>query len=361
MTAPPISHRDQQANFLKERVSRHAFCFSRIDMPRSEPPSGWPGGFVSGRHRPVRHVTTARVHNAPRPPFATPLQEELEPASHSVGGKCRSLLTVLAGDQLGRVIRVESEDLLIGRGEGVDVHFSDPGISWKHARILRRGGAVLVEDAGSTNGTFVGEERIVQAVRLANGDHIRLGGHTVLKFVLADRLEEEAALCLYESAVRDPLTGLYNRRYLADRLASEVSFAHRHASPLAALLIDVDHFKRVNDQFGHNVGDAVLRVIAATLLRMIRPEDVLARYGGEEFVVVARSVTPRNAEILAERIRRHIERLQLPLDGQLSLSVSIGVAALAGLQQGNAAGLLLAADDALYAAKELGRNCVVMR
>jgi diguanylate cyclase (GGDEF)-like protein len=336
-------------------------AFGKAGMARGLSPTPSPASSLSTQARPKRHVTTAKVHVAPRPPFATPLQEELEAASLcETGGKSRSLITVLAGEQLGKIVAVEG-DLVIGRGEHADVRFTDPGISWRHARLLRREDAVFVEDLGSTNGTFVHGQRVSQPRRLTDGDQIRLGGHTVLKYFVADRLEEAAAQSLYESAVRDPLTGVHNRRYLIERLASEISFALRHAAPLAVLFIDVDHFKRVNDLFGHAVGDATLRVITMTIQRMIRPEDVLSRYGGEEFVVIARSVTPRNAEILAERIRRRIGELELPLEGEPALSVSIGVAALAGLPQPDAAALVSAADQAMYAAKERGRNCVVSR
>jgi diguanylate cyclase (GGDEF)-like protein len=106
---------------------------------------------------------------------------------------------------------------------------------------------------------------------------------------------------VYEAALRDPLTRAYNRRYFDDRLFSELSFARRHGAPLGLLMVDLDHFKRINDVYGHQAGDVVLRVVAATIQRLMRPEDVVARYGGDEFVVIARGTTLRNAEILAER------------------------------------------------------------
>ncbi len=274
----------------------------------------------------------------------------------------RHLLTVLVGDQLGQVIRLDGDELLLGRGDQVDVRLVDPGLSWVHARLRRLEDGFYLEDLASTNGTFVDGNRIQQPVRLSDGDRIQLGGRTTLKFSIVDELEESAALRLYGSMVHDALTGVFNRRYLEERLSSEVSFACRHATSLALLLIDVDHFKRVNDLFGHNVGDATLRVIAASIQRILRPEDVLARYGGEEFVVLARSVTPRNAEILAERIRRHVEELELALADELPMSVSVGVAVIVpGRARPDAAALLRTADEAMYEAKALGRNRVVIR
>ncbi len=290
-------------------------------------------------------------------------EEEEEQATNSgplVRDRC--LLTVLAGDQLGQVIRLDRDELLLGRGDHVDVRLIDPGLSWVHARLTRRADGFYLEDLASTNGTYLGRDRVDQPVKLGDGDRIQLGGHTTLKFSVVDELEETAALRLYQSMVHDSLTGVYNRRYLESRLTSEVSFAARHATTLALLLIDVDHFKQVNDLLGHHVGDATLRVIAASIQRILRPEDVLARYGGEEFVVLARSITPRNAEILAERIRRHVEQLELALADELPMSVSVGVAVIApGHSPPDAAALLTAADSAMYEAKEQGRNRVVIR
>ncbi len=314
----------------------------------------------SSRRAP-RYIRTQPVHAAPRPPQGT-IDEEAESGTRSGPlARNRYLLTVLAGDQLGQVIQLDRDEFLIGRGDHMDVRIVDPGLSWTHARLRRQEDGYYLEDLASTNGTFVGRDRIRQPVRLVDGDRIQFGGHTTLKFSVVDELEESAALRLYQSMVHDALTGVFNRRYLEERLASEVSFAGRHGTTLALLLIDVDHFKRVNDLFGHNVGDATLRVIAASIQRILRPEDVLARYGGEEFIVLARSVSIRNAEILGERIRHHVEQLELALADDLPMSVSVGVAVIApGRMPPDAASLLLAADEAMYEAKAQGRNRVVI-
>ena len=272
----------------------------------------------------------------------------------------RFLLTVLRGDPLGRVIRVDDDGVTIGRGENADFVLDDPGLSWSHARIFRQGGQVWVEDLGSTNGTFVGDRRIREPTVIGDGARIGLGGHTVLKLSLADELEEESARRLYDSTVKDALTSVHNRRYLVERLATEISFAQRHSDTVAVLLVDIDHFKQINDTHGHHVGDAVLRVVAAAMQRVLRPEDLLARFGGDEFVIVARSVTDENAHILAERLRAHIAGLSLPLEGSQHITVSIGMA-VAGPQHAYPApdALLAAADTAMYEAKHQGRNRVV--
>jgi diguanylate cyclase (GGDEF)-like protein len=177
---------------------------------------------------------------------------------------------------------------------------------------------------------------------------------------MVDALEERALVSLFELTVRDPLTRAYNRRYLMPHLRSELSFAARQGMSLAVLIVDIDFFKRVNDAHGHAVGDAVLQLVANTIQRLLRPYDVLCRYGGEEFVVVARDTSLRNAEILAQRIRNHVENVRFDVDGGTdAVTVSVGVTAVApqtGSEDADA--LLIAADDALYVAKEAGRNRV---
>jgi diguanylate cyclase (GGDEF)-like protein len=246
--------------------------------------------------------------------------------------------------------------MLIGRTSGAAVRFTDPGIAPVHARLVVDGTDVWLEDLVSPDGTV----RSDPATRLEDGDYLRLGDQTVAKFALMSTLEERALRELRESALRDPLTRLYNRRYLDERLRSEFSFAQRHRSLLSVMLIDIDHFKRVNDQYGHQAGDLVLRVVAKALQRLTRPEDVVARFGGEEFVVVGRGLTPRNAMILSERIRRCVADLWVPLaEPPVTVTVSIGVAtAGAGAAPTSAEDLIATADRAMYAAKTAGRNRV---
>lgn len=307
--------------------------------------------------RPRRRVSTTKLRAVSHVPASRP--RATEEASSGVE-RDRFLLSVLAGDPLGSVVRVGDEPIVIGRGEGADFVLNDPGLSWTHARLFRRGERIYVEDLGSTNGTFVGTRQVNAPTPLADGDRIRLGGHTVLKLALADEMEEQAAQRLYESTVRDALTSVHNRRYLEERIASEASFALRHDASFAIFLVDIDHFKNINDDCGHQMGDGVLRVVAAAIQRILRPEDVLARFGGDEFVVLARSISRENAAILAERIRAHVAELQLPLEHARSVTVSIGVAMVEGkVARIEPEELLSQADSAMYEAKQAGRNRVV--
>ena len=166
---------------------------------------------------------------------------------------------------------------------------------------------------------------------------------------------------LSEEVTRDPLTGLYNRRYLDETLEREFSRARRTGGPIGVLMIDLDHFKRVNDTYGHAVGDTVLLAAARCMHGLSRSEDILCRYGGEEFVLVMGNAPEAIVHERAESIRRAIEGLSRAEDGPGvgPLSVSIGVA-LYSKHGATAAEVLQAADSAVYNAKADGRNCVVM-
>jgi diguanylate cyclase (GGDEF)-like protein len=162
---------------------------------------------------------------------------------------------------------------------------------------------------------------------------------------------------LIEHAKIDPLTGLPNRRALDDRLAQEWARLLRHGGHLSVIMADIDHFKNVNDQFGHPVGDEVLRQVARLLADGCRESDMAARYGGEEFVVVAPETTAPAAAEFAERLRMSICSKPLAVHGKaVEVTVSFGVADHEGRKTPEE--LVQAADEALYRAKAAGRNCV---
>ncbi len=162
----------------------------------------------------------------------------------------------------------------------------------------------------------------------------------------------------------DPLTGVNNRRYLDERLGEAVAGAAREAQPLACMFLDVDHFKRFNDDYGHAAGDDVLREAAQRMRAELRRSDVLCRYGGEEFVALLPRTSLESAREIAERIRLAVARAVRLGDGRpVSLSLSIGVAAVTPplpVPDHMAAALLRAADEAVYEAKAAGRNRVVL-
>ena len=194
--------------------------------------------------------------------------------------RTRAALTVVSGPATGRAFSVEGVTVL-GRGREAEVRIDDAGASRAHARITPTGeGVYVLEDLGSLNGTFVDGERI-DRIELRSGARINIGPNIVVTFAIMDAQAEKLAHQLYESSVRDPLTRAFNRRYLVERLASEIAYGLRHHTPLGLILFDLDHFKRINDTYGHLVGDEVLREVSALVQRFIRVEDVFARFGGE--------------------------------------------------------------------------------
>lgn len=169
---------------------------------------------------------------------------------------------------------------------------------------------------------------------------------------------------LEHESFTDPLTGLYNRRFMEQHLAEEVSKARRYEFDLALFLLDLDNFKSINDQYGHQAGDQLLIEIGSLVTKQLRDSDVLSRYGGEEFLVIAPNTGPAAASLLAERLRGHIQSHRFlkgfkdTQDIEIRVTVSIGLANFGGTLTSEEA-LIHAADKRLYRAKEQGRNRVV--
>jgi diguanylate cyclase (GGDEF)-like protein len=183
----------------------------------------------------------------------------------------------------------------------------------------------------------------------------------VSKRLVAEEDLTQANRRLHEQAMRDSLTGLYNRRYLMDFFERELHRARRGGERLGVMMIDIDHFKRCNDTFGHAAGDAVLSAVAKYMLSLVRGEDMLCRYGGEEFVLVQAKASPEAVMQRAERFREGTRNLDIVHDGRGigPVTLSIGIAMFPD-HAGTSEALLQVADIALYRAKDSGRNRVVM-
>jgi two-component system cell cycle response regulator len=264
---------------------------------------------------------------------------------------------VIAGKQTGTMYKLEKGEALIGRSENVSLLIDDDGVSRHHAKVVRQpDGTLAIVDLRSTNGTFCNGERVQTRV-LKDGDKIQIGTTTIIKFSFQDSLEEEFLRHQYDSATRDPLMHCYNKRFFLDRLPGELAFAKRHNKPLSLAMIDIDHFKKINDSYGHPAGDLVLRMLGSVLQNRLRAEDIFVRYGGEEFALIMRETPAPKALLAAERIRSLVaDTVFIYEKREIRVTVSIGIATWPAEDIDSMHDLIKAADANLYRAKHAGRN-----
>lgn len=313
-------------------------------MAEDNPPGDGPGGPQQHRSKGV----TTEIGSA-----------EIK-ASEVYGDARTPVLSVVAGAQVGMTVMLNGSTLTVGRDAGCDISLVGSGISRNHCRIEHRPGTTFIlTDLNSTNGVFInGCKRKVH--ELVDGDLIKLGPYTVLKYGIENTADVRTRIRQYEQAIHDDLTGLYNRRYFDSRFRHELAYAKRHVEPLSVILFDVDRFKDINDDFGHAAGDLVIRRLAERLSGHLRSEDILARYGGEEFAIILRGHTERQAYLTAERIRTFVETLAFPVgEGQRSLTISLGTSTLRPEGRSTADEIVAEADENLYKAKAGGRNRTV--
>jgi two-component system, cell cycle response regulator len=266
-------------------------------------------------------------------------------------------LVQLNGPRLGRRFVLAGEPLRIGRDEDNELAVDLDTVSRHHARVYLQGRRALVEDLGSTNGTYLNDRALEGPAPLRSGDRLKVGG-ALFKFLTGGDVEVQYHETLYTLTISDGLTGVSNKRYLLEYLERELSRCHRHGRALSLLLFDIDHFKRINDTCGHVAGDAVLRELAQALGPLVRREQCFARYGGEEFALVLPEDGADKVRQLAEKLRQRVEAHAFCFDGQrIPVTVSVGVADLLP-EMTEPQHLLQAADARLYEAKRGGRNRV---
>ncbi len=266
-------------------------------------------------------------------------------------------LVVIYGLELGRKYDLAQEETLIGRSSKAEIQVDQESISRNHASVSNTSRGVFIKDLESTNGTFVNDEAVEGEVQLRNGDLVKIG-RTIFKFIAGGNIEAAYHDEIYRLTTMDGLTQIYNRRYFEEALEREVSRSRRYERSLSLVMFDVDHFKQVNDRYGHLAGDHVLKQLASTLKTKLRREDVFARYGGEEFGLLLPEVDPEGARRLAEKVRRLVEKQHFEFDKNvIPVTVSLGVAMLEP-EHRDSLGLKRAADGKLYEAKAAGRNRV---
>jgi len=238
----------------------------------------------------------------------------------------RAVLTVLSGAGAGRVFLLDRDEVTIGRSRTATISVDDPGVSRLHARVLRVLQLVhLVEDLKSSNGTYVNGEGVAKK-KLENGDRIQLGPNLLLRYTLTDQTEIELQRRLFTGSTTDSLTGLVNRAFALRQLESEIAYCLRHRSDVSVVMMDLDHFKEINDRYGHGAGDNLLREIGKRL---------------------------------GETCRRVAIESPLLIEGRpVRVTGSFGIAALSEQPDVTAADLITLADKRLFAAKRAGRNRV---
>jgi len=280
------------------------------------------------------------------------------PALERDPGDKRPCLVMINGDFIGQVFELKDDVTMIGRSDEVDLTVSDTSLSRRHAMVVNRAGGLFVSDLGSTNGSFLNSEVISDPVVLNEGDKITLG-NIVFKFTYQDEHDAEYHSMLRNMAVRDGLTRLYNKQYFSETLQNECEYNRRNHIGLSLIIFDIDHFKQINDTWGHPAGDFILKNLASLIDNEAREYDVFARYGGEEFAFLLRGGSLEGAITFAERVRHEIEDHAFVYDElDLKITVSLGVSHWNGDTPMQADELVEAADRRLYEAKEGGRNCV---
>jgi diguanylate cyclase (GGDEF)-like protein len=307
-----------------------------------------------------------------RKPPGPPLQEvDEKTGDHTVISPIESLeldengitpsLLMISGPQIGRSFPIAQSEFMLGRSSQSDLPIEDDLVSRYHCKLVIQPDRAELIDLGSTNGTLLNGRKIDRA-ELKEGDQIQVGSTVILKFHFQEAIEARFMGSLFEAATKDFLTGIYNKKFFIERLQEEFHFAHRNKKDLSVLVIDLDHFKKINDTYGHLAGDVALKKVAHHLLRHTRKDDVVARFGGEEFLVLARDLSTARAQHLGEQLRKGIEGLKIQEGSQsFGVTASIGVASLLSateIQFENFHDLLKAADQQLYQAKNSGRNRV---
>lgn len=260
-------------------------------------------------------------------------------------------------EQQGKRLELGTRRVRIGRETDNDLVVLDEGVSRWHLRLEPNRGGWLLMDLGSCNGTQVNGEPLAGVRRLKNGDLLQIGS-AVIKYLSGRDVEASMWEELFHLAVTDSLTHLANRRRFDEELATETSRVKRHGRDLSLLMLDIDHFKSVNDLHGHQAGDMVLSHVAQLIRERVRQHDLVARFGGEELVVLMPETDLHGARVLADGLRSAIERHVVEYDGkQLQVTVSIGCAQL-GHEDPDHEAFVNRCDKQLYRAKAAGRNCV---
>lgn len=267
------------------------------------------------------------------------------------------LVRIYPTEGLGQLFRLQDGRISVGRDPSADLCIEEESASRRHAFIEHINGVDTVQDLESTNGTWVNDLRVL-AKNLSPGDRLRFGSQ-IFTYLSASSLEAQYHESVFKIMTTDGLTRTYNKRFLLESLDRELLRCRRRGLKLSVLMMDIDHFKKVNDTWGHLAGDTILTEFASRAGSVLQGDEVLARYGGEEFALVVPDADLEEAVQIAENIRQVVSNAPVSFDGeQIPITVSIGVAEFAADSTIDSIGLLDSADRMLYLAKSSGRNQV---
>ena len=272
-------------------------------------------------------------------------------------------LILIRGTPQGHRFFITEDQMTIGRDPSADLCIADQSISRKHARVTRTEHGVTLEDLGSSNGTSVNGKRLEpgNVVTLAKEDLVKLG-NSIVKYLPAGEIEIVFYGNLNQAANTDPMTKCFNKGYFLEAMEAEFKRAKALSTPLSLIFFDLDHFKKVNDTYGHEGGDYVLKEFSNLVrsLGVIQQKDIFARYGGEEFCLLLPSTVIQDAEKTAELLRGKIQGHSFNYEGQrIPVTSSLGVSELRSDME-TASDLIKSADKALYESKQNGRNRVTV-
>lgn len=274
-------------------------------------------------------------------------------------------LIEIYGDNKGRKVILDKDEVTIGRGMNNEIVIDSTSVSRNHAVIYKKESydaytKVYIKDLNSTNGTYVKDRQVPpnRGVELTDGVTIKVGS-TIYKFLTGNDLEANYFEEIYRLTIIDGLTEIYNKRAFLETLEREFNRSQRYSRPLSMIMFDIDHFKNVNDTYGHLTGDYVLKHMSKIIKNSVRTEEFLARYGGEEFTIIMPESTRMAAINLGEKIRALVESSTFHFEGKIiPITISVGVSTLTP-SIFTPTELIAVADKKLYQAKATGRNRVV--
>ena len=275
-------------------------------------------------------------------------------------GRQQACLVLIYPDTLaiGSRFSIKRKALTVGREPESAVMLPLDAVSRRHALVKRHRRSIIVQDLDSTNGTYVNGERVDGERVLCHGDLVAFST-AIFKFLSGTSVEAAYHEAIYRLTIMDGLTEAYNSRYMLEYLNRELARGSRRGQPLSLVMFDLDHFKDINDEYGHLTGDLVLRELAQRMKARIRKEEILVRYGGEEFVAVLPQTDHEGAMAFAEQIRRLVEETPFEIEEEtVRVTISGGVATVDQCDE-EPMKIVKQADENLYEAKRQGRNRVV--